>query len=108
MRGGVPIEVCDLRGETDCATLEAEFKYGGYLRQQDRQWSRARAQEAREIPRDFDYRGIPGLSREMVERLSGIRPGTIGQAARIPGVTPAAIAIVASRLARGRQERPQA
>jgi tRNA uridine 5-carboxymethylaminomethyl modification enzyme len=44
--------------------------------------------------------GIPGLSREVTERLSSIRPATVGQASRVPGVTPAAVAIVASRLAR--------
>ena len=101
---GVPVEICPIRGDTDRATLEAEFKYSGYLRQHERQWSRARAQEAREIPDGFDYRGIPGLSREVVERLSKIRPATIGQAGRISGVTPAAVAIVAARLARSRPD----
>jgi tRNA uridine 5-carboxymethylaminomethyl modification enzyme len=99
---GLAIELCPTRGETDRATLDAEFKYSGYLRQHERQWSRARAQDAREIPHDFDYRGIPGLSREVVERLTKIRPATIGQAGRISGVTPAAVAIVAARVARGR------
>ncbi len=99
---GLPIEVSPSRGELDLATLDAEFKYDGYLRQHARQWSRARAQESREIPESFDYAGIPGLSREVVERLSAIRPATIGQAGRIPGVTPAAVAIVAARLTRHR------
>jgi tRNA uridine 5-carboxymethylaminomethyl modification enzyme len=62
--------------------------------------ARARAQETRAIPVHFEYHGIPGLSREVVERLSDIRPETIGQAARVPGVTPAAVAIVAARVAR--------
>jgi tRNA uridine 5-carboxymethylaminomethyl modification enzyme len=57
-------------------------------------------QESHAIPSDFEYVGIPGLSREVTERLSSIRPDTIGQAARVPGVTPAAVAIVAARVAR--------
>jgi len=93
-------EVSPARAHVDVATLEAECKYGGYLRQQARQWSRTQAADAREIPADFAYDGIPGLSREAVERLSGVRPATVGQAARIPGITPAAVAILAARLAR--------
>ena len=56
------------------------------------------SQHARRIPEEFNYEGVPGLTREMVERLSSIRPETLGQAGRIPGVTPAALAIVASRV----------
>jgi tRNA uridine 5-carboxymethylaminomethyl modification enzyme len=88
--------------EIDAATLEAEFKYGGYLKRHNAQRIRVEAQHERRIPDDFNYRGVPGLSREMVERLSAIRPATLGQASRIPGVTPAAVAIVASRVARWR------
>jgi len=104
---GLPIELSPARGELDRATLDAECKYEGYLRQHARQWSRARAQESREIPESFEYTGIPGLSREVVERLSAIRPATIGQAGRIPGVTPAAVAIVAARLTRPRPSSPR-
>jgi tRNA uridine 5-carboxymethylaminomethyl modification enzyme len=84
----------------DEATLVAELKYRGYLKRHQAQWERTLAQEARRIPRDFEYRGIPGLSREVTERLSAVRPETIGHAARIPGITPAALAIVAARVAR--------
>jgi len=84
----------------DIATIEAELKYRGYLRRHDAELARTRAQEDRPIPRPFDYRGIPGLSKEIVERLSSIRPETIGQASRVPGVTPAAVAILAARIAR--------
>ena len=49
---------------------------------------------SRSIPDYFDYRNIPGLSREMVEKFTRVRPGTLGQASRIPGVTPAALSIV--------------
>jgi tRNA uridine 5-carboxymethylaminomethyl modification enzyme len=80
----------------------AEFKYDGYLKRSDAQIARNQADESRRIPADFGYAEVPGLSREIVERLSAIRPATIGQAARVPGVTPAAVAIVAARVARPR------
>jgi tRNA uridine 5-carboxymethylaminomethyl modification enzyme len=84
----------------DLASLETEFKYEGYLRRQEAQVARASRNELTRIPDAFRYEGIPGLSREMIERLSSVRPATIGQASRIPGVTPAAVAIVAGRLGR--------
>ena len=83
----------------DEATLVAECKYRGYVQRHEAQWRRTLSQESREIPVSFSYVGIPGLSREVTERLSAIRPDTIGQASRVPGVTPAAVAILASRLA---------
>ncbi len=84
----------------DIPSVETEFKYEGYLRRQERTIERQRRQESLRIPDDFVFAGIPGLSREMVERLSQIRPETLGQAGRIPGVTPAAVALVAGRLHR--------
>jgi tRNA uridine 5-carboxymethylaminomethyl modification enzyme len=84
----------------DLASLETEFKYEGYLRRQEAQIARAERNEQQAIPDRFEYAGIAGLSREMVERLSSVRPSTLGQASRIPGVTPAAVAIVAARLGR--------
>src|SRR4030095_16789135 len=84
----------------DAATFAAHWKYQGYLKRHGAQWRRTLAQEARSIPAGFNYGVVPGLSREVVARLSSIRPQTIGQASRVPGVTPAAVAIVASRLAR--------
>jgi tRNA uridine 5-carboxymethylaminomethyl modification enzyme len=56
--------------------------------------ARARREEARRIPEGFAYEGLPGLTREAVERLSEVRPETLGQAGRVPGVTPAAVAVV--------------
>ncbi len=84
----------------DLASLETEIKYEGYLRRQEAQIARAAKNEALLIPDAFQYSGIAGLSREVVERLSTVRPSTLGQASRIPGVTPAAVAIVAARLGR--------
>ena len=99
---GFEIEVDASRAHVDASTIEAEFRYQGYLKQHASQTARVRAQEHREIPQDFRYDGVPGLSREVVERLTVVRPATIGQAARVPGVTPAAVAIVAARVSRSR------
>jgi tRNA uridine 5-carboxymethylaminomethyl modification enzyme len=76
------------------ATVETEIKYSGYIAQQGRQIERLKDAERRPIPGIFSFGGIPGLSREISEKLERVRPETLGQAARIPGVTPAAIAIL--------------
>ena len=76
------------------ATVETEVKYSGYILQQNRQIERLKGSENRRIPADLRYMGIPGLSREVCDKLDRVRPGTIGQAARIPGVTPSAVAIL--------------
>jgi tRNA uridine 5-carboxymethylaminomethyl modification enzyme len=75
-------------------TIETEAKYSGYITQQEKQMERLKDAERKSIPAEFEYRGIPGLSREVMDKLERVRPGTLGQAARIPGVTPAAIAIL--------------
>ena len=97
---GFTIETTASDAAFDAATIHAEGKYRGYLKRHDQQWARTQHQDAREIPREFQYDGIPGLSREIVERLTAIRPATIGQASRVPGVTPAAVAILLSRVLR--------
>ncbi|MCS7315316.1 MAG: tRNA uridine-5-carboxymethylaminomethyl(34) synthesis enzyme MnmG [Bryobacterales bacterium] len=76
------------------ASLETEIKYAGYMAQQERQIERLREAESRTIPEGFRFAGLPGLSREVAEKLERVRPRTLGQAARIPGVTPAAIAVL--------------
>lgn len=75
-------------------TVETEVKYEGYFRQQDKLVERLQEGESRRIPAGFEYSGIPSLSREIVDKLKRVRPATLGQAARIPGVTPAAIAVL--------------
>jgi tRNA uridine 5-carboxymethylaminomethyl modification enzyme len=75
-------------------TVETELKYEGYLAQQQRQVDRLKEGEARKIPSDFDFGSIPGLSNEVVDKLHRVKPETLGHASRIPGVTPAAIAIL--------------
>jgi tRNA uridine 5-carboxymethylaminomethyl modification enzyme len=83
-------------------TVETEIKYSGYIAQQERQMVRLKNAERRAIPDDFQFAGIPGLSREIQDKLSRVRPGTLGQAGRIPGVTPAAVAILDCYLSVGR------
>lgn len=75
-------------------TIETEIKYAGYIDQQVRQIARLREAEGRVIPGDFDFRSVPGLSLEVVEKLERVRPESLGQAQRIPGLTPAAIAVL--------------
>jgi len=75
-------------------SVETEIKYEGYLLQQQRAMERLKKSELHTIPEWFDYRSVSGLSREMQEKLSKVQPRTIGQASRIPGVTPAAVSLV--------------
>jgi tRNA uridine 5-carboxymethylaminomethyl modification enzyme len=75
-------------------TVETEIKYNGYISQQERQMQHIKDAERRPIPATFGFDGIPGLSREVQDKLTRVRPATLGQAGRIPGVTPAAIAIL--------------
>jgi tRNA uridine 5-carboxymethylaminomethyl modification enzyme len=75
-------------------TVETEEKYGGYIGQQRRQIERLKSSDSRTIPGMFKFSDIPGLSREIQEKLERVRPATLGQAARIPGVTPAAVAVL--------------
>lgn len=75
-------------------TIETELKYAGYIAQQQRQVERLRDAERRRIPVDFSYTDIPGLSTEVRQKLERVRPETLGQAGRIPGVTPAAVAVL--------------
>ena len=75
-------------------SVETEIKYAGYLDQQQRAIDRLKKAEQRRIPDWFDYRAVSGLSREMQEKLGNVVPQTLGQASRIPGVTPAAVSLI--------------
>jgi tRNA uridine 5-carboxymethylaminomethyl modification enzyme len=87
------IETEKLRRE-DLVSIETAIKYEGYLKQQDREVEKLRKAESRRIPEGLDYSAMPGLSREIVEKLSRIRPQSIAQASRIPGITPASMSIL--------------
>jgi len=84
----------------DIASAETAVKYSGYLRRQESEIERARKDERRRIPVNFPFDRVPGLSREVVQRLTQVRPDTLGQALRIPGITPAAVAVLASYVGR--------
>jgi tRNA uridine 5-carboxymethylaminomethyl modification enzyme len=75
-------------------SVETEIKYSGYLDQQTKAIERLKRSEQRTIPDWFDYGKVSGLSREMNEKLTRVRPQTLGHASRIPGVTPAAVSLI--------------
>jgi len=95
--GQLPLDIEDPL--IDFTSLETMYRYEGYLKRQAESVARLHRQETKAIPRDFRFEGIPGLSRECVERLTSVRPETIGQALRIPGITAAAVALVAAHVA---------
>jgi tRNA uridine 5-carboxymethylaminomethyl modification enzyme len=81
--------------------VASQLRYAGYIERQQREASRMVEDEELRIPAEMTY-ALPGLSREMTEKLTRVRPASLGQASRIPGVTPAAIAIVRMHVRRGR------
>ena len=85
--------------------VEIGVKYSGYLVRQHEDIERSRRNEESRIPEDFEYAGIPGLSAELQAKLGLVRPETIGQAQRIPGMTPAAISLLLVCLAKRRGRR---
>ena len=82
------------RVRNELKSVETEIKYAGYLDQQRKAIDKLKKAEQRSIPAGFEYAGISGLSREMQETLTRVRPQTLGQASRIPGVTPAALSLL--------------
>src|SRR3989441_209303 len=92
---GTDIEI-DVAEQVQIAT-----KYAGYIERQKDEIARAAERETQPLPLDLDYRSVRGLSSEVQQKLNEHRPGTVGQAARISGVTPAAIALLLVHLKRG-------
>jgi tRNA uridine 5-carboxymethylaminomethyl modification enzyme len=82
------------------AEVEITIKYAGYIRRQESGVERLRHLEKARLPHNLDYTAVAGLSREVREKLSTIQPTSLGQAARIPGVTPAALSLLAIHLKR--------
>ena len=85
----------------EMSSVETVVKYEGYLRRQVAAVARGKRDERRRIPVGFSFEGVPGLSREVVERLRAVMPETLGQAGRVPGVTPAAVAVLGACVRRG-------
>jgi tRNA uridine 5-carboxymethylaminomethyl modification enzyme len=96
----VPVTVDPASHDVDVASVETAVKYAGYLKRQESEIERARRDERRRIPPDFPFERVPGLSREIVQRLNQVRPDTLGHALRIPGVTPAAVAVLGAFVGR--------
>jgi len=85
--------------------VEIQVKYAGYLNRQQQEVSRNRRMESQNIPPGFEYSSVNGLSAEVEEKLTAQRPQTIGQAGRIPGVTPASISLLLVHLKRYANDR---
>ena len=83
------------------AQVEVQVKYQGYIDRQRDEIARVSEQADTALPPDFDYRRLRGLSTEVQQRLNQHRPQTIGQAARVQGVTPAAVALLLVYAKRG-------
>ncbi len=99
-QGAVALDLDAATRALDVASLENDIKYAGYLKQEASRADRARRDERRRIPEGFPFARVPGLSREAVQRLAQVRPETLGQASRIPGMTPAAVAVLGVFLGR--------
>ena len=84
----------------DEPSVETAVKFEGYLKRQEADIARSARSERRAIPRGFQYAAIPGLSSEVVQRLTQVQPETLGQAMRVPGITPAAVAVLATYVSR--------
>ena len=93
--GELALETSPDTAALDLSSVEATVRYDGYLQRQSADLARAEREERRQIPAGFSFAGVPGLSREVVERLTEVQPATLGQASRVPGVTPAAVAVIA-------------
>ena len=88
--------------------VEIQAKYSGYLERQQAEIERQQRHQEQPLPTDFDYNVVRGLSNEVCEKLQAVRPETIGQAARIPGVTPAAVSLLLIHMKRHRAARKRA
>jgi tRNA uridine 5-carboxymethylaminomethyl modification enzyme len=100
---GVALDLEDGVGGLAALSLEAEVKYEGYLRQEKAEVKRLFTAGKRPIPRGLSFIAIPGLSLEVAQRLGERQPTTIGHASRIPGMTPAALAILNAHIRRRAQ-----
>ena len=100
--GQIDLDIEEKAKHIDLISVETEFKYEGYLRRQTQQVEKSKRNEKQRIPDNVDFASLPGLSLEVVERLTQVRPETLGQASRIPGVTPAAVSIILAFVCSGR------
>lgn len=99
--------LCEIEGLSNCLTdekvieqIEIHAQYSGYMERQMLEIEKSKAQENKQIPNQFDYKSVTGLSAELTEKLSTIKPQTIGQATRVQGMTPAAVSLLLVHLKR--------
>ena len=90
-----------LEHEQAAEQVEIQARYAGYIDRQEEEIARMRRYENLALPADLDYRAVSGLSNEVRDKLSTTRPDTLGQASRVPGVTPAAVSLLLVHLKRG-------
>ena len=88
--------------------MEIATRYAGYIDKQQDEVARAAAYEHLSLPADLDYQAVKALSFEVRQKLSAHRPETLGQASRVPGVTPAAISLLLVHLKKGRLRQDRA
>jgi tRNA uridine 5-carboxymethylaminomethyl modification enzyme len=93
-------EACATTESEVAEQIEIQIKYEGYIQRQEEEISRLAKLEAMKLPPNIDYKSIQGLTKEVREKLTGIRPISLGQASRISGITPAAISILMVHLKR--------
>jgi tRNA uridine 5-carboxymethylaminomethyl modification enzyme len=98
--GTVQLTLDPVDADLDLISIETAAKYEGYLQRQEQAVERSRKQESQRIPRDFPFDRVPGLSNELVHRFAETQPETLGQALRVPGATPAAVAVVGAYMRR--------
>jgi tRNA uridine 5-carboxymethylaminomethyl modification enzyme len=96
----VALDLDLVRPAIDLASVETTVKYAGYLRRQESEIEKSRRDERRRIPAGFAFNQVPGLSKEVVQRLTQVKPDTLGHALRVPGVTPAAVAVLSAYVGR--------
>jgi tRNA uridine 5-carboxymethylaminomethyl modification enzyme len=101
--GDLSLELDEATRSLDIASLENDVKYAGYLKRELASAEKTRRQERRRVPHGFDFTRVPGLSTEVVQRFTQVRPETLGQASRISGVTPAAVAVLGAYLEKATQ-----
>jgi tRNA uridine 5-carboxymethylaminomethyl modification enzyme len=99
LQGVVPMAAADWQDDERLSEqvklqVEVQAKYSGYLQRQSDEIERQHRHEEMRLPADIDYSQVGGLSNEARERLGDVRPETLGQAARIPGLTPAAVSLL--------------
>ena len=105
--GDLRLDTAPMDRHLDLISAETATKYAGYLQRQAQVVERSRKHETVQIPADFPFDRVPGLSNELVQRFTEVRPETLGQALRIPGATPAAVAVVSAYLRRWKPNHAQ-